>query len=147
MLSWDMPAHKACFVRFSKDRTLGQSTPSSTEMLFLVFSVLHIWAAWHFGEEQDRPRAWGTIRVVLVTVCGPGKVSHSPKMDTAPSWNQIPGDSFALPWVFSSTSPSLTWDPRATPVQALQPCRECLVLTSLAAPCPPHPLPPPVRHL
>ena len=38
-------------------------------------------------------------------------------MDTAPSWNQIPGDSLALSWVFS-TLPSLTWDRRGP-----RPCR------------------------
>ena len=48
----DMPVYKAHFV--AKDRTLGQNTPSLTKMLFLMFLALQIWAAWHFGERQDK---------------------------------------------------------------------------------------------
>lgn len=43
MLSWDMPANKASFV--AKDRTLGWSAPSLTEMLCLTFLALQSWAA------------------------------------------------------------------------------------------------------
>lgn len=43
MLSWDMPANKASSV--AKDRTLGWSTPSLTEMLCLTFLALQSWAA------------------------------------------------------------------------------------------------------
>lgn len=48
MLSWDVPTYKARFVSFSKDRTLGQSRPSLTEIQFLTFLALQIRTAWRF---------------------------------------------------------------------------------------------------
>lgn len=105
MLSWDMPAHKASFV--TKDRTLGQSTPSLTEMLFLMFLALQSWAAWHFGEEQDKLGPRVPIRVVFFTFRGPYETSRNPQMDTTASWNRIPGDSPALSGCLLPPCPSV----------------------------------------
>lgn len=69
MLSWDMPAHKACFVSSSKDRILGQWRLRLTKMLFLVILALQIQALWHFSEEQDNLVAKRSIRDAWHAFC------------------------------------------------------------------------------
>lgn len=137
VLSWDMRAHKASFV--AKDRTLGQSTPSLTEMLFL--SSLLPKAGLRGISERSRinsgPRV--PIQVVLFTFCGPRKVSRNPKTGTGPL--EPNSRRFPCPlWVFLPPRPPLPGTLEGTPTQAPLPCGLCPVLTSPAVPCPPHPL-------